>query len=301
MKESLIQSELEDLAKYYKKRCLYFVFDRSEIYSFGRIIKTMGFYPRFLPLCLVTDHSGPNYAKTPFNYELDNRSQDFFTHTHEKGLIFERETNAKSYVIQNPFEWYYKKNQHRFSAVDKEFVTFFPVHHLPSETKEIYDIRATIKLVQELEKNYGKIRVCLHKHDIDKGIHIQYLKAGFSVVTAGNSLDDRFVDRFLEIILASKLVISNHIGSIFFYSHMFKREFVLLDDGYIEVQSEIDRVIRDKLKLGFSINDEVFEKEINKIYSKEKIISRRRICLVLYANLFRRILRSSVDVFKRQY
>ena len=289
-KSSYNRIELEALANQHKKKCPYFVFDRSEIYSFGRIIKTMGFYPRFLPLCVVTDHSGPNFNPLPYDYELDSQGHDFLTHSKHKADAFAQKTGNKGFVIKNPFEWYYKKKATYFDLLSAEFYTFFPVHHLPSDREERFDIDKTLSSVLSLIDDISKLRVCLHKHDIDKGLHLKYLDAGYQVITAGNSLDDRFVDRFLHILFSSKVILANHIGSIGFYSHLFRRNFIYISDEYQNWGSLVEqRIAKELAKDDGYRNTKLVNSLFRVIYDSDLAINRWNLTLVLYRNLLKRI------------
>ena len=248
----------------------------------------MGYYPRFLPLCVVTDHSGPNFNPLPYDYECENKGKDFLTHTLFKAISFEEKTGQKGYVIQNPFEWYYKRNSVIFNKIHPEYETFFPVHHLPSDELERFDLDKSLTLVLGRVEDRSKFRVCLHKHDIDRGLHMNYLKAGYNVITAGNSLDDKFVDRFLDILFSSKTVLANHIGSIAFYSALFDKEFIYINDKYQNWESQFEEDVARKLsKESKAWNTELKHSLVSKIYDYNLVISRLKLSLVLYRNLFK--------------
>ena len=248
----------------------------------------MGYYPRFLPLCVVTDHSGPNFNPFPYDYECENKGKDFLTHTRLKAISFKEKTGQNGYIIQNPFEWYYKKNSRYFNKIIPEYETFFPVHHLPSDQDELFDLEKSLSSVLERVNDRTKFRICLHKHDIDRGLHVKYINAGYNVTTAGNSLDDNFVDRFLFILFSSKSVLANHIGSIAFYSALFDKKFIYVKDEYHNWESPFEEEVALKLSNDSKTwNKEMKHSLVSKIYDYNLVISRLKLSLVLYRNLFK--------------
>jgi hypothetical protein len=60
--------------------------------------------------------------------------------------------------------------------------------------------------------------VCLHYHDINKGLHNKFLEHNFEVVTAGSPYHTDFIERFYNILSEYSYAISNDVGSYLFYA-----------------------------------------------------------------------------------
>lgn len=88
-----------------------------------------------------------------------------------------------------------------------------------------------------LPVEFQPISVCLHMHDVNKGRHRVFLKNDVAVFTAGNSSDQRFIERFYDIIKNFKYVTSNQIGTVTFYSIEMGLQFFL----YGELQKSINK------------------------------------------------------------
>lgn len=61
------------------------------------------------------------------------------------------------------------------------------------------------------------ICVSLHMHDINKGLHKEFIKLGVPVYCAGNVYDYRYADRFYSYLKHFKYASSNLIGSYTYY------------------------------------------------------------------------------------
>ena len=88
----------------------------------------------------------------------------------------------------------------------------FPFHST-NYIKVNYNINSYINQLNSLPEKFKPITICMHHCDIEDGKHIYYLKKGFNVVTAGHKFDDKFVDRFYEILSNHLYATSNGYGS----------------------------------------------------------------------------------------
>ena len=92
----------------------------------------------------------------------------------------------------------------------------FPAHTTPS-IDDISDVENYIQQLFELPEEFQPISVCLHMHDINKGRHHIFKKHKIPIYTAGSNLDDRFAERFYDIIKNFRYATSNMVGSYLYY------------------------------------------------------------------------------------
>ncbi len=295
--------QLENYAKGYSKKAKIFLYDNSEIYSFGRIIKTYGFYPRWLPMPVLSDHSGPNFQEYLFWSEKSLYKVDFFTHTIEKAKLYTDTQRGRGFVMYPPFLWYYKRKKSYFDSLKREYITFIPQHSVPDQvikdylkngfdsvsTAADFEIEALILEMLKFKATGEKIRICLHVHDINRGLHKLFINRGIEVVTAGNSLDDCFVDRFLNILFTSKYMVGNELSTSFLYSTLFDIPYIFSSSVRIlEPRDRYDKLILDKMINSNLTNLSSEIKEIVALFFNERVaMSRFQTSLVLYRNLFR--------------
>lgn len=93
----------------------------------------------------------------------------------------------------------------------------FVAHSTPDIDVEM-DYANYAELLYSLPEDFFPIAVCLHMHDIHKGLHKIFLKKGIPVYTAGNAEDIRFAQRWYNIVKNYAYTTSNMIGSYTFYS-----------------------------------------------------------------------------------
>lgn len=187
----------------------------SELYSRGRYFREYGFYPSFLPLCINSSH-GIGEFTSPLKYELatDAPLQVFFSEN--AYLRWKNLTDKPATQVLAPEIFYRKKNKIEPDSEAKGTI-FFPVHSTPNFV-DLIDHQQIVKAIKELPKKYHPVSLCLHAHDVNKGLHKKYLELGVSVVTAGHTGDYRFISRFYRLLRSHRYAMSNGIGSYLFYS-----------------------------------------------------------------------------------
>lgn len=186
----------------------------AELYGFGLQISRYGYYPYFLPLCVYTDHGPGYYDEIPI-HEIESHSSVQLCHSPDSVKLWGKVRRKKAYCLYSPFVFYRKKADIDVAAEPRGTVAF-PAHSTPS----IDDAGGFARYIEDLKRlprKYHPIKVCLHMHDIKKGLHVEFLEQGFDVVTAGNTSDQRFIARFYEIVAAHKYATSNVPGSYLYY------------------------------------------------------------------------------------
>lgn len=185
----------------------------AEIYGFGKYIRKYGFYPSWLPLCVFTDH-GPG-ACTPYPVELESTAPVQLYHSPISVENWKAISRKPCYCMYSPFVFYRQRNKIEVSSGARGTIAF-PAHTTPS-IDDVSDIQVYIDQLKQLPEEFQPVSVCLHMHDINKGMHNKFIQNGLEVFTAGNSMDDRFIERFYSIIRRFKYSTSNFLGSYTYY------------------------------------------------------------------------------------
>jgi len=189
----------------------------SEIYGFGNSIRNYGFYPKFLPLCIYTDHS-PAFCENPIQAQfIESKSKYFFFHSPENVIRWNnyQSSDKNGYCLYSPFVFYRRVNKIKKSNKAKGTIVF-PAHSTES-IENLQDFNKYIYYLKKLPKSFYPIVICLHVNDIKKKKYKIFLKHNFKVVTAGDSTDQRFTKNFYNIIRNFKYASSNGIGSYVHY------------------------------------------------------------------------------------
>lgn len=274
----------------------------SELYSFGKYIRKYGYYPRFLPLAIYCDHSGPSFSDEPYLHEIETDAPVFLTHRKIKTENYISKTSKRAYTFMSPSVFYRRSNN--IIQVENPLGTVaFPVHSLPSAIFQ-FDIEKYCKQLKNLPEEYHPIRICLHMHDIVNESFRLYEKNGFEVVTAGNTSDYRFIERLYDIMKVSKHITSNDVGTITFLAVEMRISFFVYGprESTINISDKNfpkgERVVlnpqylylKEKLKLIENYKPPSYDNEL--IYSIESSlgiydgVSRRKMFFILYWSLF---------------
>lgn len=266
----------------------------SEIYSFGKILRQYGFFPRFLPLLISTDH-GPSQSDEPNPSEL--RYAEFAHFYHSKRLTdkFTQVSPKRCYTMMSPFVWY--RRRRRFKQVEKPKGTIvFPTHSTHFISVE-QDWAEYIDKLKGLPSEFHPIGACLYFMDVQKGLHRIFEDNGIETFCAGSWVDPNFVDNFYKIIKNYKYASSPSPGSHLFYCVEFGLKFFIYGNEvkYINYSDENspkgrynlnNRIQLEKIKNKFSFNN--IDKEVDKrlIYDELGIgsssVSRLKFTLILY-------------------
>lgn len=272
----------------------------SEIYSFGHHIRKYGYYPNFLPLNVYSEH-GFTLLKDFQEHELNNNAYCMFCHSKKRTLQWKTISQKPCYTMMSPFVFYRRHNKIEQSP-DAKGTLVFPAHSLP-EIIDLSDVEEYINQLTALPEKFHPICVCLHMHDINKGIHKKYIEKGIAVYTAGNASDVRFAQRYYEVLKHFKYAMSNDLGSYVLYSvemgipfsiYGNKPEFLYknsphIEDGKLDVEKVYNNY-DNVLKL-FSGNPCIITEEQKK-YAEEQTgindcISRLKMAQILYFAYFK--------------
>jgi len=187
----------------------------SEIYGFGKWIRKYAFYPKSLPLCIYTDH-GVSLSEQTAKHELESDAPTLFFHWDVKVKEFRKNSKKPCFTLYSPFVF-----ARKFLKIEQTQDSQGAVFFLGHSTDEVIDQRSVEIYYQELGRlpeKFNPITICLHIHDVNRGLNKTFEKLGYTVVTAGDSSEEDFTERFYNILSKHKYAISNLVGSYAFYS-----------------------------------------------------------------------------------
>lgn len=187
----------------------------AEVYSFGKYIRKYGRYPMSLPLCIGTDH-GASGADKIYEHEIHCDAPVQFYHVPETVKMWRKRFTKPCYVLFSPFVFYRRHNNIIISEQAKGTIVF--AAHTTPDIDDLSNVEEYIENIKKLPEQYHPLSICLHYHDVNKGMHKVFLKKGFRVFCAGNPHDYRFVENFYNILRQHKYSTSNLVMSCLFYS-----------------------------------------------------------------------------------
>ena len=186
----------------------------AEVYGLGKHIRAYGRFPSFLPLCIYTDH-GPGPTDHPYEHELKSDAPTQVYHSPVSVANWKTKSSKPCYVLYSPFVFYRRRARIERSAAARGTIAF-PAH-TTAAIDDVSDIDAYARQLKELPAPFQPVSVCLHMHDINKRRHAIFEKYDLPVYTAGHGLDDRFSERFYDIIKDFRYGTSNLAGSYLYY------------------------------------------------------------------------------------
>lgn len=170
----------------------------SEVYSFGKCYREIANYPKLFPLFIYSDH-GAGLHSNLYPHEINNRAKIHLTWHPLKYRRYQNFTKRKFIHIPHPWILYRRKKGYKKSDNCRGTIVFF-THHVPGIKWHGHDTEEYFRKLKELPEKFHPIILCMHMHDINAGHHKELRKWGFPIVTAGNIYNDKFVDRFYNLI-----------------------------------------------------------------------------------------------------
>ena len=197
-------------------RSLPYLYWVSEINGFGKCYRDVLDFPWFVPIPIYGDH-GVCFLSYFEPHEEENRCS-YHLSWYRKRVESLRKKNLKK-VIHIPHPWilYRRKNNIRLSENPSGTLVFYSHSNVGIEVRGLGE--DYFSSLRSLPREYHPIVICLHQHDILKGVHKQIESHGFPIVTAGSTSSTLFVDRFYSLIRMFKFATSPLGGSEVFYCH----------------------------------------------------------------------------------
>lgn len=137
----------------------------------------------------------------------------------------------------------------------------------------------------------------MYVSDVQNGEHEIYLDNGFDVYTAGNPYDERFIERFYDI-LKSKYTTSNNLGSQIFYSIEMDIPFFIYGDfGKLINKDDVNLDIGEYNLLKFSKYRQVYDLfKVDNLQDKLYITEEQRSLIKQYVGTSSSIIKIAPDV-----
>lgn len=188
----------------------------ANIYGFGKWIRRYGYYPPCLPLCIYTDHGPGETGATPTPHEAASSAPVQFYHSAARVGKWRKISNRPCYTLFSPFV--FARHSLGIECSNKSVGTIFFVAHSTPAIEARKSIEEYHQEITALPERFHPVTICLHVHDVKKGLDRKYSEYGYRVVTAGDSLDPRFTVRFYRLLEGHKYALSNLFGSYGFYT-----------------------------------------------------------------------------------
>jgi hypothetical protein len=178
----------------------------SELNGFAACYRSLTFYPKWLPMPVMSEH-GLATDPSPLKTELNHKAPFFFYWSPIKKYGFRKDDRESQVLPRNihvpcPIFYYAKKHVRRISrdlTEDHKKVLFFLPHGSPQLEVSEWPI---LEYVNEIKSRVGEgtqVFLCVHHHEIRKGIHKQLREFGFPLVTAGFSGNYSFASRLVNL------------------------------------------------------------------------------------------------------
>lgn len=207
--------ELEYICNYRHKKfqSAPWLFWPTEIYGFGHCYRKWLNWPLYLPIPVYGDH-GVDLYNSFSPHEKNNKSRFHLTWNKFKASI--DLPNKKVIYITNPWVTYRQIKQISKNPDSKGTIVFYS-HTSVGIENENFNHEKYFNELNNLDDSFKPLVICMHMHDVKKGLHEKIRKFGFPIISIGNSSCPHFVDRFYNVIINFSRATSNRIGSQLFY------------------------------------------------------------------------------------
>jgi FkbM family methyltransferase len=186
----------------------------SEIYGFGPVIRAFGFFPKQFPLNIYTSHGVALYDK-PAPHELKNSAPVMFYFSKKLVSAFKQVSPKPCFCFIAPNVFF--RRSHRIVRDNDAKGTLVFFAHTTPMIEDKLNHKVYLDQLRALPEKYQPISICLHYHDVNKGVHKQLMSEGFEVLTVGNAYDDKFISHFYDILRRFRYATSNILGSYTYY------------------------------------------------------------------------------------
>lgn len=187
----------------------------TDCYSMSSTYREYCGFPKALPLQICSDHgAGDLIART---HELDNDAACMFVFSDGKLEDYRRASTRPCYKVPHPFPLYRKI--HGIRQIENPKGTLAYVAHSIPWLDCKFDIEEYADGLLAFPSEFQPVCVCLYYADVEKKLHLPFIRRHIPVYTAGAIFDVRFVQRHYEILRHFKYTTSNDpAGSSGFYS-----------------------------------------------------------------------------------
>jgi hypothetical protein len=193
-------------------------------YGNQKWIRRMGFFPRFLPLCIKTDHAPGIPSKT--GNEIYTSAPFILFHSQEHANFIKTLINPKKVkTFCSPFVFYLSRN--KIKEADRNGSLYFYAHG-NNEIKPLKPILEVIEDIKNLPLEFHPVTICLHYQDLINKTHLHFLNQNYKVICMGNPNDWNFIENYYENLNKFKYTLSSNFSSYSLYSINFGIPFSLI-------------------------------------------------------------------------
>ena len=168
----------------------------SEVYGIGRGIRKYCDYPWWLPLPVYSDHSICTLGN-PEPHEMLNTANIHLTWFEKRQSSLS--SKVKKSVIIIPFPWLSLMQVADNNKKRKGTIIFFPHSNDGIELKD-FSVDNYFEKLRVLPRKFHPLTICLHTHDVRKGLHKKLRAFGLPIVTVGTNSSVFFPDRFFDLV-----------------------------------------------------------------------------------------------------
>lgn len=228
----------------------------NDFYGHATIYKKYCGFPVVFPIRATIQHAA-FFGNYMWNQDLIHFKKSICWGENYKNVLISHGKES-CHVVGAPF--IYEDSFFDIHELDKlksEFkktLLVFPSHSTHYVDCDYDLIEFTNWIVSTRDSNgFDTVLVCMYWKDILKGTHLEYIKSGFKVVTAGHIFDINFTARLKSIFILSDAFVSNKIGSYVGYGLSLGKPFKLFDgDVKLSGDSEGNR------EMGIFLEDESY-------------------------------------------
>lgn len=273
----------------------------SEIYGKGLAFRKMANYPKFIPLFFLSDHGVNISAVIPkdiLETKSKTRKEFYLTWSRENLMKFAGNKNIKLVGIVHPWISYRKKMRINLSE-NRQGTIFFPLHSAPGWKINIDNRNGdplSIAFLQQLSIDYYPVSVSIHTHDWDSSMHSEYKKAGFNIISFGNSMNYNYVENFYSIVRNYRYAISESWGSHVAILSEFgipckiiHKKILVTDEKNVKVHDDLhSNRLKEVAKIFAKLNDSVTKEQsdLAQKYLGFEFINSRKTTFIIWYSIF---------------
>lgn len=192
----------------------------NENYGFGMALKAFSEYPPEHPICAIIPHGvylgmGPKppsqETETPIRMSLSYPAYADVA-WRRAGLIPIACASPFLYAIE------LMRDAELLHEPQERVGTLFLPSHSTAMVTTRTDMTQVAQMLEGLPPEMLPVTVCMHWYDYSQGMHAQYERLGYRVVSAGHVMNQAFTLRLIHLMTPFRYAISNSLGSSLFYA-----------------------------------------------------------------------------------
>ena len=191
------------------------LFWTSEINGFNQAYRKWLKIPKWLPLPFYSDH-GVDPSRRFQKHEIENKAKIHFTWTKARKEAGGTLKNKQIIRVQHPWISFRNIKKYTIKNNAKGTLIFFMHTNVGIDVLE-FNYDEYFNNIDKLPEEYRPIVICLHMHDINKGLHKKLRKYGYPILTLGHTGSWYFIDRFYQLASNFKFATSQIGGSELYY------------------------------------------------------------------------------------